>query len=233
MQYLKAFFFNVAFVSQAILEGHKYEFKYAFYVYMFMCVNRYLSRRQFSYAPMDVLPFALSFPPLSFFSFSTASSFAAISPPLCLKIVHHFRKSQPGGGHRDTAVATTLYATVIIGVRLIARITDHIHFVGLRDGWTARRPVGVYGAPGGAGGRRAQGALGDAAPLGQHRRGGGGGGGNGRAGRRARTEPVEAVKRVKAVEAGLARQLFESSSQEPLLARQLLLVYDVLTIAIF
>lgn len=46
-----------------------------------------------------------------------------------LKIVHHFRKSQPGGGHRDTAVATTLYATVIIGVRLIARITDHIHFV--------------------------------------------------------------------------------------------------------
>lgn len=195
---------------------------------VYVCMNRYLSRRQFSYAPMDILPFVLSFPPLSF-SFSTAS-FVVISPPLCLKI-HRFRKSQPGGGHCDTAVATTLYATVIIAVRLIARITDHIHFVGLRDGWTACRPVGVYRAPGGAGGRRAQGTLGDATPLRQHRRGCGGGGG-GRAGRRARTEPVEAVKRMKAVEAGLARQLFEPSSQIPVLARQVLLVYDVLTIAL-
>ncbi|KMQ92379.1 hypothetical protein RF55_7644 [Lasius niger] len=116
-----------------------------------------------------------------------------------------------------------------------SRGTSGVVLTGLRDGWTARRPIGVYGASGGAGGRRAQGALGDAAPLRQHRRGGGGGSGSGcsgsGAGRRARTEPVEAVKRVKAVEAGLARQLFEPSSQEPVLARQLFLVYDVLTIA--
>jgi len=43
---------------------------------------------------------------------------------------------------------------------------------------------------------------------------------------------VEAVKRMKAVEAGLIRQLFEPPSQEPVLARQLLLVYGVLTLAV-
>jgi len=46
-----------------------------------------------------------------------------------LKIVHHLGKSQSGGGHRDTTVATTLYATMIIGVRLIARVTNHVHFI--------------------------------------------------------------------------------------------------------
>lgn len=106
---------------------------------------------------------------------------------------------------------------------------DNFVLTGLRDGWTTRRPVRVTGASGRAGGRRAEGALGNAAPLGQHRRGGGSGDG---AGRRARAEPVEAVKRMKAVEAGLVRQLLEPPSQEPVLARQLLLVYGVLTLAV-
>lgn len=99
---------------------------------------------------------------------------------------------------------------------------------GLRDGWATCRPIRVT-ASGRAGGRRAQGAFGDAAPLGQHRRGGGSGDG---AGWRARAEPVEAVKRMKAMEAGLVRQLLEPPSQEPVLARQLFLVYGVLTLAI-
>lgn len=106
---------------------------------------------------------------------------------------------------------------------------DNLVLTGLRDGWATRRPVRVTGTSGRAGGRRAEGALGNAAPLGQHRRGSGSGDG---AGRRARAEPVEAMKRMKAVEAGLVRQLLEPPSQEPVLARQLLLVYGVLTLAV-
>lgn len=46
-----------------------------------------------------------------------------------LKIVHHFGKGQPGGGHCDATVAAALHAAVIIGVRLIARVTDYIYFI--------------------------------------------------------------------------------------------------------
>jgi len=101
---------------------------------------------------------------------------------------------------------------------------------GLRDGWATCRPVRVTGASGRAGGCRAQGALRDTTPLRQHRCGSGGGGDG--AGRRARAEPVEAMKRMKAMEAGLVRQLLEPPSQEPVLARQLLLVYGMLTLAV-
>lgn len=56
------------FASQAILEGQsciEYECKCAFYVYICnVCMSRYLARRQFSYAPMDLLPLSLS--PLSY-----------------------------------------------------------------------------------------------------------------------------------------------------------------------
>lgn len=62
------------FASQAILEGQsciEYEFKCAFYVYICnVCMSRYLARRQFSYAPMDLLPLPLSPLPYPFlFSF--------------------------------------------------------------------------------------------------------------------------------------------------------------------
>lgn len=118
---------------------------------------------------------------------------------------------------------------IIAVVRLIARVTNHIHFIGLRDGWATCRSVRITGASGRAGGRRTQGALGDAAPLGQHRRGGVGGDG---VGRRARAEHVEAVKRMKAGEvSGRVHQLLEPPSQKPLLARQLILVRDLLTLA--
>lgn len=79
------------FAGQAILEGRsciEYEFKCALYVYICnVCMSRHLARRQFSYAPMDLLPF-LYLPSLILLSFpsSTASPFAAIAPPLCLQI---------------------------------------------------------------------------------------------------------------------------------------------------
>ena len=81
------------FASQAILEGQsciEYEFKCAFYVYICnVCMSRYFARRQFSYAPMDLLPFALS-PILYPFPFSFFNRFFfrrhRIAPPLCLQI---------------------------------------------------------------------------------------------------------------------------------------------------
>lgn len=88
---------------------------------------------------------------------SSPLSSAATTPPLCLKIVHHFRKGQPGCRHRDATVAATLHTAVVIGVRLVTGITNHVHLIGLRDGWTASRPVGVHGACSGtSGGGRAE-----------------------------------------------------------------------------
>lgn len=104
--------------------------------------------------------FSFFSPPFFASSLSNTSSplsSAATAPPLCLKIVHHFRKGQPGCRHRDATVAATLHTAVVIGVRLVAGITNHVHFIGLRDGWTASRPVGVHGACSGtSGGGRAE-----------------------------------------------------------------------------
>lgn len=71
--HLKNSFLQRCFAGQAILEGQsciEYEFKCAFYVYICnVCMSRYLARRQFSYASMD-LPLALSpLPYPSLFSF--------------------------------------------------------------------------------------------------------------------------------------------------------------------
>lgn len=50
-------------------------------------MNRYLARRQFSYALMNLSSFRSPFPSPVLFSFSslTVSSFAAITPPVCLQ----------------------------------------------------------------------------------------------------------------------------------------------------
>ena len=46
-----------------------------------------------------------------------------------LKIVHHLGKGQPGGGHCNAAVAATLHTAMVIGVRLVARVSNHIDLV--------------------------------------------------------------------------------------------------------
>lgn len=87
VQRLKVFFFfSVALPARPFWKDTNMNLNVHFVCICYVCMNRYLSRRQFSYAPMDVLSsFRSIFTSPILFSFSTASSFAAISPPLCLQ----------------------------------------------------------------------------------------------------------------------------------------------------
>lgn len=85
----------------------------------YVCMNRYLSRRQFSYAPMDVLPFVLSFPPLSFSLFQPL----LLSPPSRRLFVCKQRRGTNVRIYLSNIYSSTFYSYLSIFVPLMTSYT--------------------------------------------------------------------------------------------------------------
>lgn len=120
VQRLKVFFFfSVALPARPFWKDTNMNLNVHFVCICYVCMNRYLSRRQFSYAPMDVLPFVLSLPPLSFSLFQPL----LLSPPSRRLFVCKQRRGTNVRIYLSNISSSTFYSYLSIFVPLMTSYT--------------------------------------------------------------------------------------------------------------